>query len=147
LPFDSLRTIERRGDDTTNPMVNAGAIHSTGLVPGSPLDARWTFIEDGLSRFAGRRLAIDEEIYASAPSTNLRNRAIAQPLESVGRLGHDHDIGDVAAAADELNGVADGAMLHASPMDLVGADATIVAAARTGEPGARGARTNANDRR
>jgi glutaminase len=86
LPFDSLSAIERRSDGTTNPMVNAGAIATTGMVPGSAPDERWTFIVDGLSAFAGRRLTLDDETYASASATNLRNRAIAQLLESVGRV-------------------------------------------------------------
>ncbi len=38
----------------TNPMVNAGAIATTSLVPGATGDEKWKFIHDGLSRFAGR---------------------------------------------------------------------------------------------
>ena len=34
LPFDSAAAVERSGDGRTNPMVNAGAIATTGLVPG-----------------------------------------------------------------------------------------------------------------
>ena len=54
LPFNSLAAIERGDDGRTNPMVNSGAIATTSLVPGSTLEARWRFIQDGLSRFAGR---------------------------------------------------------------------------------------------
>ncbi len=86
LPFDSLGAVEHRPDGTTNPIVNAGAISTTGLVPGTTHDERWTFIIEGLSAFAGRRLGLDEEVYSSASATNLRNRAIAQLLESVGRV-------------------------------------------------------------
>jgi glutaminase len=35
LPFNSLEAIERTGDGTTNPMVNAGAIAATSLAPGA----------------------------------------------------------------------------------------------------------------
>jgi len=56
LPFNSLSAIERGEDGRTNPMVNAGAIATTSLVPGATDDAKWQFIRGGLSRFAGREL-------------------------------------------------------------------------------------------
>jgi glutaminase len=86
LPFNSLAAIERGRRGRTNPMVNAGAIAATTLVPGSSVEERWAFLHDGLSRFAGLRLALDREIYESASATNSRNRSIAQLLESYGRL-------------------------------------------------------------
>jgi glutaminase len=66
LPFNSLSAIERSADGRTNPMVNAGAIATTSLVPGATDDDKWQFIHDGLSRFAGRKLPLNEEVYASA---------------------------------------------------------------------------------
>lgn len=90
-PFSSLTAIEQAADGRTNPMVNPGAIATTSLVPGSTLEARWQFLQDGLSRFAGRRLEIDPEVYASASATNQHNRAIAQLLHAMGRLGCDPD--------------------------------------------------------
>ncbi len=35
-----------------------------------------------MSRFAGRKLPLNEEVYASASQTNFRNRSIAPLLES-----------------------------------------------------------------
>jgi glutaminase len=84
--FNSLAGIERNPDGRTNPMVNAGAIATTSLVPGSSPDEKWRFIHEGLSRFAGRELPLNEEVYASASETNFRNRSIAWMLESVGRI-------------------------------------------------------------
>jgi glutaminase len=84
--FNSLAGIERNPDGRTNPMVNAGAIATTSLVPGENRDAKWRFIHEGLSRFAGRDLSLNEEVYASATETNFRNRSIAWMLESVGRI-------------------------------------------------------------
>ena len=84
--FNSLAGIERNPDGRTNPMVNAGAIATTSLVPGENTDAKWRFIHEGLSRFAGRELSLNEEVYASASETNFRNRSIAWMLESVGRI-------------------------------------------------------------
>jgi glutaminase len=85
LPFNSLAAIEH-GDGRTNPMVNAGAIAATSLVPGSSPEAKWQFIHDGLSRFAGRRLDLNDEVYVSASETNYRNRSIARLLQSYGRV-------------------------------------------------------------
>ena len=85
LPFNSLAAIEH-GSGRTNPMVNAGAIATTSLVPGLTAEGQWQFIHDGLSRFAGRKLALNEEVYASAAQTNYRNRSIARLLQSYDRI-------------------------------------------------------------
>ena len=85
LAFNALDAIQRGQDGRTNPMVNPGAIATTSLVPGATAEAKWRFIRDGLSGFAGRELLLDDEIYASASETNHRNREIARVLESRGR--------------------------------------------------------------
>jgi glutaminase len=87
LPFDSVTAIEQSPDGRTNPMVNPGAIATASLVPGADLGERWELVRGTLSRFAGRRLALDEEVYASASATNSRNRGIARLLDGYGRLG------------------------------------------------------------
>jgi glutaminase len=86
LAFNSLAGIERNPDGRTNPMVNSGAIATTSLVPGATSKAKWKFIHEGLSRFAGRTLPINEEVYLSASETNYRNRSIARLLQSYGRI-------------------------------------------------------------
>jgi glutaminase len=86
MPFNSLAAIERSPDGRTNPMVNAGAIATTSLVPGATDDDKWQFIHDGLSRFAGRKLTLNDDVYASALDANFRNRAIAQLLRSYERI-------------------------------------------------------------
>lgn len=73
-------------DGRTNPMVNAGAIATTSLVPGSSHEEKWRFIHEGLSKFAGRKLPMNEEVLKSALETNFRNRSIAQFLLSVSRI-------------------------------------------------------------
>ena len=85
-PFNSLEGIERGPGGRTNPMVNSGAIATTSLVPGNTFAAKWTFIHEGLSRFAGRILPLSEEVYASASATNFRNQSIARMLQSYGRI-------------------------------------------------------------
>ena len=70
-------------------MVNAGAIATTSLVPGATAEQKWNFIHDGLSRFAGRTLPLNDEVYASASETNFRNRSIARLLQSYDRVYSD----------------------------------------------------------
>jgi glutaminase len=89
LPFDSVAALDQSPDGRTNPMVNTGALGATSLVPGLTLTARWQFIRDGLSRFAGHPLALDEEVYASASETNHRNQGIAWLVHGLRRLGTD----------------------------------------------------------
>jgi glutaminase len=89
LPFNSLAAVERSSDGRTNPMVNAGAIATTSLIPGATVDAKWQFIHDGLSRFAGRKLPLNEEVYASASETNFRNQGIARLLQSFNAIYFD----------------------------------------------------------
>jgi glutaminase len=89
MPFNSLAAVERSADGRTNPMVNAGAIATTSLVPGATFEAKWQFIHDGLCRFAGRKLPLNEEVYASASETNFRNQGIARLLQSFGRIYFD----------------------------------------------------------
>lgn len=86
LPFNSVMAVELNRDRTMNPMVNAGAIAATSLVPGKTPQEKWQFIQDGLSRFAGRRLSLNQEVYESEAATNLRNRGIAKLLEGYGRM-------------------------------------------------------------
>lgn len=84
--FNSVEGIERGDDGRTNPMVNSGAIATTSLVPGRTLSDKWRFIHEGLSRFAGRELSLNEEVYLSATETNFRNQSLARMLQSYGRI-------------------------------------------------------------
>jgi glutaminase len=84
--FNSLAAIEASIDGRTNPMVNSGAIATTSLVPGRSTDEKWKFIHEGLSRFAGRRLSLNDEVFASAVATNHRNRSIARLLQSLNAI-------------------------------------------------------------
>jgi len=86
--FNSLAAVES-GNGRTNPMVNSGAIAATSLVPGANADAKWRAIHDCLSRFAGRELGVNAEVYRSASETNDRNQSIARLLHSYGCLYSD----------------------------------------------------------
>jgi glutaminase len=86
LAFNSLAAIERHPQGRTNPMVNAGAIATTSLVPGHTQAEKWEFIHAGLSRFAGRTLPLCDEVYTCASETNYRNQSIARLLQSFGAI-------------------------------------------------------------
>lgn len=85
-PFNSLAGIERQPKGITNPMVNSGAIAATSLVPGANREEKWKLLHGTLSRFAGRELPLNEEVYASATETNFRNQSIARMLQSYGSI-------------------------------------------------------------
>jgi glutaminase len=89
LPFNSVVGIERSSDGTTNPMVNAGAIAAASLAPGATADAKWQFLQDGLSQFAGRSLALNSEVYQSEATVNQRNQGIASLLQGYDRIYFD----------------------------------------------------------
>lgn len=89
LPFNSVMALELNDGHPMNPMVNAGAIATTAMIPGATAAEQWELIRAGLSEFAGRQLVMDGEVYASEMATNYRNRAIARLLESYGRLDRD----------------------------------------------------------
>lgn len=65
-----------------NPMINAGAIATTGLVEGITARQKIHRILDTFSRYAGRPLQIDQTIYRSESETGHRNRAIAYMLRN-----------------------------------------------------------------
>ena len=91
LAFNSLIAIELNDGHPMNPMVNAGAIATTALMPGSTTAEQWERVREGLSAFAGRQLSMNGEVYRSEAETNDRNRAIGRLLRSYGRLGGDPD--------------------------------------------------------
>jgi glutaminase len=89
LPFNSVMALELHPDRLTNPMVNTGAMATTSLVPGDTAAAKWQAIQRCLSRFAGRPLQLNDEIFACAMESNHRNRGLARFLEGYDRLAFD----------------------------------------------------------
>lgn len=92
FPFNAVIPLELQAGPRTNPMVNAGALVATSLIPGATPEAQWRHIHSGLSRFAGRELTINDPVYASASATNHRNRALAHLLHSYDCLASDPDV-------------------------------------------------------
>jgi glutaminase len=76
--------LDERNNRPFNPMVNAGAIAIAAMAPGDSTEDRRHGMYDLFSRFAGRRLDIDEDVYRSEAATGHRNRAIAYLMLSQG---------------------------------------------------------------
>lgn len=87
--FNSVVAVELHPRRLTNPMVNSGALATVSLVPGTTADEKWAYILNGLSRFAGRPLSLNEGIYRSASATNYRNQGISRILYDHRRLYFD----------------------------------------------------------
>ena len=89
MPFNSVMAIELNDGHPMNPMVNAGAIATTSMMPGDTSEQRWAHVQEGLSRFAGRELELLEDVYESERAANSRNKALARLMEGYGHLEGD----------------------------------------------------------
>ncbi|HYH53651.1 MAG TPA: glutaminase A [Solirubrobacterales bacterium] len=75
-----------------NPMINAGAITSASLLPGSSPEERERQVVEAYGRFAGRPLAVATEVYESERGTGHRNRAIGHMLRGAEILEQDPEL-------------------------------------------------------
>jgi glutaminase len=82
-PFNAIE-LDEVGNRAPNPMVNAGAIAVTDMVPGTGLDARLAAVLDTFEAWLGRRPVVDEAVWASERATGNRNRALAYLMLSRG---------------------------------------------------------------
>jgi glutaminase len=65
-----------------NPMINAGAIASAGLIAGKTKETKLRRLLEAFSLYAGRDLGIDETVCRSESDTGHRNRAIGYMLRN-----------------------------------------------------------------
>jgi glutaminase len=72
-----------------NPMINAGAIASAGLIAGKTPQIRLRRILEMLGSYAGRELTLDKAVYRSESETGHRNRAIGHMLRNFDILTSD----------------------------------------------------------
>ncbi len=77
--FNSI-SLEPGSGRPLNPMINAGAIATTGLVESKLGALPMSRILDTFGRYTGRHMDIDESVYRSESDTGHRNRAIAHLL-------------------------------------------------------------------
>ena len=89
--FNSI-SLDPRTGRPLNPMINAGAIATSGLVPGADPGERRRNLLESFGHFAGRELGLDEAVYVSERDTGHRNRAIAHLLRNSGILEGDPEV-------------------------------------------------------
>jgi len=65
-----------------NPMINAGAIATAGLIAGKTHQSRFNRVLQSFSAMAGRELTLDDGVYRSESETGHRNRAIGHMLRN-----------------------------------------------------------------
>ncbi|MFB7538310.1 glutaminase A [Streptomyces zaomyceticus] len=93
-PFNAI-SLDPETGRPANPMINAGAIATTALVPAATTEQRFSRILETLGLFAGRTLDVDEEVYRAEAATGDRNIALAHLMRAAGSL-----TGDPSAALD-----------------------------------------------
>jgi len=86
--FNSI-TLDPTTGCPRNPMINAGAIASTGLIEGKTPEERIARILEMFQHYGGRELSVDQSVYHSESATGHRNRAIGYMLRNFNVLTQD----------------------------------------------------------
>jgi glutaminase len=90
MRFNSIVAVEMAqkalGGPEMNSLVNPGAIATTSMVKGATRDAIWRSILGFYSDFAGRPLAVNQEVFKSEAETNQRNQAIGMLMFAYGYI-------------------------------------------------------------
>jgi glutaminase len=79
--FNSI-SLEPNTGRPRNPMINAGAIATAGMITGRSPQTRLKRILDTFGLYAGRELSLDQSVYRSESDTGHRNRAIGHMLRN-----------------------------------------------------------------
>ena len=95
MRFNSIVSIEQSqkmlGGPEMNSLVNPGAIATTSMVKGGTRDAIWNSLLSFYSDFAGRQLAVNQEVFKSEAETNQRNKAIGALMYAYGYIKSNPD--------------------------------------------------------
>ncbi len=89
--FNSFLQPERVSQRCFNPMINAGALVTTGLIKGADPDARFARVRASLRRYLGHEVALDTAALTSRQQGDHVNSALAHLLRSQGLLEVDVD--------------------------------------------------------
>jgi glutaminase len=84
--FNSVPAVVDMPTHTGNPLVNAGAIATTSLIPGKDEEEKWNTILTFYGKVAGEKLALIEDVYKSEAATNTGNKALAMLLAKYERI-------------------------------------------------------------
>lgn len=85
-PFNSIIKLDEDSNRPHNPMVNAGAIATAGMIQGETLPNRLNRVLDMFEAYAGHRLDVDMAVYSSEKTTGHRNRALAHLMLNFGMI-------------------------------------------------------------
>jgi glutaminase len=89
IAIEGVRTVVGTGAPEMNPLVNPGAISSTGMVKGKDADEIWGKIIGIHNACAGRELTVLQDVYKSESDTNQRNQAIGALMLAYGYIKSD----------------------------------------------------------
>jgi len=93
MRFNSIVAVEfakkELGGPEINPLVNPGAITATSMLQGASRDEIWKGLLAWYSEFAGRPLAVNQEVFQSESETNQRNQAIGYLMYAYGFIKAD----------------------------------------------------------
>ena len=84
--FNSIVAVEQYKGAEMNAMVNPGAITTTSMLSGTSRDDIWNKLLAWYGDFAGRTLAVNQEVFKSESDTNQRNQAIAMLMYAYGHI-------------------------------------------------------------
>jgi len=90
-PFNSLIRLDEASKRPDNPMVNAGAIATTSLLPGTSASDRIERLLTMFQRYVGHEVYVDASVFVSEQETGHRNRAMAHLMVNFGMLEGDID--------------------------------------------------------
>tara|TARA_Y100000389_G_scaffold76400_1_gene73061 strand:+ start:5861 stop:6871 length:1011 start_codon:yes stop_codon:yes gene_type:complete len=86
MPFNSIIAAKLAPTHTINPYVNQGAMATTSLLYKKNQKLFKKQLLDNMSKFANRKLQLDERVYKSELGTNSVNMSLAYLLESLNRF-------------------------------------------------------------
>jgi len=90
MRFNSIVSVEFSqkvlGGPEMNSLVNPGAIATTSMLKGSSRPEIWNSLLSFYSAFAGRPLAVNQEVFKSEAETNQRNQAIGYLMYAYGYI-------------------------------------------------------------
>ena len=89
--FNSLIKLDEKSKRPHNPMVNAGAIATAGLIRGTDSTDRLKKLLAMFRRYVGHEVSVDMSVFVSERTTGHRNRAIAHLMLNFGMIDPDVD--------------------------------------------------------
>lgn len=93
--FNSI-SLEPDSGRPLNPMINAGAIATTGLIHGGTPEERFDRIAQRFAQYTGHPMTVNDAVYVSERDTGHRNRAISHLLRNADIIsGTPEDVLDV----------------------------------------------------